>query len=141
VLAAVDRALTVNDVLPLVWRYWGDIAGEVAVVTSNQELAGRARDAHRRATSLAPGWWRYWQNAGDTDMLLAEFGAAKEHFGRAAGLNQRNWVLWASYGDAANRQGDRDTARLAYERALALQPGGNGEVALRRALEALNAPR
>jgi tetratricopeptide (TPR) repeat protein len=136
-LTAVDRGLSVNPAHPLVWSYWGDIAGEVAVASGDALLRNRAKAAHVRATELAPNWWRYWQNAGDTDMLMGDFPVAKERFARAAALNPSNWTLWASLGDAANRQGDKQAARSAYERALGLHPGQQTEATLERAIAAL----
>lgn len=136
-LTAVDRALSINDAHPLVWSYWGEIAAEVSVSSADQGLRARARVAHLRATELAPGWWRYWQSAGDTDMLLGEFAAAKERYGRAAALTPGNWVLWASLGDAANRAADYPLARSGYERALGLRPGPQIEATIERAIASL----
>ena len=136
-LASVDRALSINDAHPLVWSYWGDIAAEVSVVTADQGLRARARVAHLRATGLGPNWWRYWQSAAETDMLLGEFASAKEKYGRAAALTPGNWVLWASLGDAANRAGDYPAARSAYERAIGLRPGPQMEATIERAIASL----
>ncbi|MGI8423730.1 MAG: O-antigen ligase family protein [Chloroflexota bacterium] len=135
---AVDRALAINDAHPLVWSYWGDIAAEVALTTGDQGLRARARVAHLRATDLAPNWWRYWQSAGDSDMLLGEFGSAKEKYARAAALTPGNWVLWASLGDAANRSADYPAARSGYERALGLRPGAQTEATIERAIASLS---
>jgi tetratricopeptide (TPR) repeat protein len=136
-LVAVDHALTINAAHPLVWSYWGDVAAEVAVVTNDIGLRSRARVAHLRATQLGPNWWRYWQSAGDSDMLLGEFNAAKEKFARAASLNHTNWVLWASLGDAANRATDYSAARSAYERAIGLRPGDQVSATIERAIASL----
>ncbi|HEU5318860.1 MAG TPA: tetratricopeptide repeat protein [Chloroflexota bacterium] len=136
-LRAVDRGIQLNAAHPLVWSYWGDIAAEVALATNDLTLRNRAKAAHVRATDLAPGWWRYWQSAGESDMLLGDFPAAKERFTRSAALSPGNWVLWASLGDAANRQGDIAVARMAYERALGLNPGEATVTTIRRALESL----
>ena len=137
--AAVERALAINDAHPLVWSYWGDIAAEVAATTGDIGLRSRARVAHLRATDLAPNWWRYWQSAGDSDMLLGEFAGAKEKYARAAALTPGNWVLWASLGDAANRATDYPAARSAYERALGLRPGAQVEATIERAIASLPA--
>ena len=70
-------------------------------------------------------------------MLMGDFPAAKERYARAAALNPSNWTLWASQGDAANRQGDKQTARSAYERALGLHPGAQTEATIERAIASL----
>ena len=136
-LAAVEQVVRVNPAHPLAWSYWGDVAGEVAVASGDVALRNRAKAAHVRATSLAPNWWRYWSSAGETDMLMGDFPAAKERYARAAALNPGNWTLWASLGDASNRQGDKQTARSAYERALGLHPGAQTEATIQRAIASL----
>lgn len=116
-VAAADEAVRLNPASGLLWSNFGLVAGEAGSRLRDSSLVERALEAHRHATSLAPGYWLYWRNQGATQYELADFAAAQQSFDRAIALRLNpDAQLWDALGFAAAAAGDQATAQRARER-------------------------
>jgi tetratricopeptide (TPR) repeat protein len=95
----------------------------------------RAEEGFRDATRLEPNFARAWYNLG---LLLAgqeRLDDAAAHLAKAADAEPRNPDYPFALATVEIRRGDREAARAAAGRALAIDPGHQGTNALLRSLE------
>ena len=116
----VDRSVEIDPENPLYLSKWADVAGEAAQRLQDPALAQRTLEGTQRALDLAPDRWLLWSDAGLTYLRLNKPIEARNALARALMLYDKDWVIFARYGDANAAVGDRQTARRAYQTALSM---------------------
>ena len=86
------------------------------------EVAGALR-RFDRAAALNPAAAPPLVNAGTCLFRLDRLDEAAHRFAAAVGRDAANFEGWANLAEARRQLGDRDGAREAYDKALALRPG------------------
>ena len=86
------------------------------------EVAGALR-RFDRAAALNPAAAPPLVNAGTCLFRLGRLDEAAHRFAAAVGRDAANFEGWANLAEARRQLGDRDGAREAYDKALALRPG------------------
>jgi len=119
-VADVDRSIAIDPENPLYLSKWADVVGEAAQRLGDQALAQKALQGTERALAIAPDRWLLWSDAGLTYLRLNKPVEARNALARALMLYDRDWVIFARYGDANAAVGDKQTARRAYQTALAM---------------------
>lgn len=114
--AALAAALVSAAAIPL-WR-------------ADRFAGARTESGWTRATQIEPGYGEYWYNLAvfhRTDIARANPALALSELQRAIADDPRSADYWAELGDAYEAQGDLDSAREAYRRALENYPS-SGDV-------------
>jgi O-antigen ligase len=132
----VERSIQIDPENPLYLSKWADVVGEVAQRLGDQVLGQKALEATQKALTIAPDRWLLWSDAGLTYLRLNKPVEARNALGRALMLYDRDWVIYARYGDANAAVGDKNTARRAYQTALAMV-GPQGHQGVQEALARL----
>jgi tetratricopeptide (TPR) repeat protein len=135
-VADVERSIRIDPENPLYLSKWADVVGEVAQRLGDQALAQKALEGTQKALTIAPDRWLLWSDAGLTYLRLNKPMEARNALGRALMLYDRDWVIYARYGDANAAVGDKNTARRAYQTAL-LMVGPAGHQGVQEALARL----
>lgn len=110
----LDSAFAAQGVSEYAWLARGEV-----LIASN---LNNARACFFKAIELAPRDWKIRAWIGRAYLLRKRYHQALEHFREAARLDPNRHMCWYWVGQCSEELGQREDARIAYQRALAAKP-------------------